>query len=203
MANKITNTQYYQDIANAIRAKNGGSTLYTPPQMAQAILDIPTGSDKPFRYTFQQTVYGVGSSYVSQYGIEQTHIITSQIKALLDVTKVRIRGYFQSQSNNANKKCTSTLVARKWTGNTYTDQTISSISSNSSVGIYTNRVSFDETFYLDRDNIDELYLRVTSQSNYNNATYPIDKDTVTSFSALGTTIDGVPWYGCVVDYLFD
>ena len=43
MANKITNTQHYQDIADAIRAKNGLATTYTPAQMAQAIEDLPSG----------------------------------------------------------------------------------------------------------------------------------------------------------------
>lgn len=40
MANKFTNPQYYTDIANAIRTINGLSRTYTPPQMAQAILDL-------------------------------------------------------------------------------------------------------------------------------------------------------------------
>lgn len=43
MANKITNTQYYEDIADAIREKNGEQTTYLPSEMADAILDIPTG----------------------------------------------------------------------------------------------------------------------------------------------------------------
>lgn len=43
MANKITNTQHYSDIADAIRAKNGSFDTYTPDQMAQAILDIDGG----------------------------------------------------------------------------------------------------------------------------------------------------------------
>lgn len=42
MANKITNTQHYQDIANAIRIKNGSADTYTPAQMAQAIEDLPS-----------------------------------------------------------------------------------------------------------------------------------------------------------------
>lgn len=43
MANKITNTQYYSDIANAIRGKNGLTDTYTPAQMAAAITAIPSG----------------------------------------------------------------------------------------------------------------------------------------------------------------
>lgn len=43
MANKITNTAYYQAIANAIRGKLGVSDTYTPSQMATAIQSIPTG----------------------------------------------------------------------------------------------------------------------------------------------------------------
>lgn len=43
MANKITNTKYYADIADAIRAKNGSSDTYYPADMAQAIENLPSG----------------------------------------------------------------------------------------------------------------------------------------------------------------
>lgn len=43
MANKITNTDNYVAIANAIRSKNGSSDTYTPAQMAAAIEAIPSG----------------------------------------------------------------------------------------------------------------------------------------------------------------
>jgi hypothetical protein len=45
MANKITNTQYYEDIADAIREKNGEQTTYRPSEMAEAILEISGGGD--------------------------------------------------------------------------------------------------------------------------------------------------------------
>ena len=44
MAEYYTDITNYEDIADAIRAKNGEATLYRPGEMAQAILDIPTGS---------------------------------------------------------------------------------------------------------------------------------------------------------------
>ena len=40
MSKIITNPQYYTEIANAIRAKNGKSSSYLPSQMAGKILDI-------------------------------------------------------------------------------------------------------------------------------------------------------------------
>lgn len=43
MSNKLYDETSIQNIANAIRNKNGSSDLYTVGQMAQAILDIPTG----------------------------------------------------------------------------------------------------------------------------------------------------------------
>lgn len=43
MANKITNTDYYSAIANAIRRKNGETDTYTPAEMADAIGRIPKG----------------------------------------------------------------------------------------------------------------------------------------------------------------
>ena len=43
MANKITNTEHYAAIANAIRRKNGETDTYTPAEMADAIGRIPQG----------------------------------------------------------------------------------------------------------------------------------------------------------------
>lgn len=45
MSKALITEGYLTDIANAIRAKNGSSSTYTPPQMAAAIAAIPTGSD--------------------------------------------------------------------------------------------------------------------------------------------------------------
>ena len=42
MANALIEKQYVQDIANAIRNKNGEQTKYKPGQMDEAILDIQT-----------------------------------------------------------------------------------------------------------------------------------------------------------------
>lgn len=42
MAKVIITEQYLEDIADAIRSKSSSSTTYTPPQMAAAILAIPT-----------------------------------------------------------------------------------------------------------------------------------------------------------------
>ena len=43
MAKVSITEQYLEDIADAIRSKSSSSTTYTPPQMAAAILAIPTG----------------------------------------------------------------------------------------------------------------------------------------------------------------
>lgn len=43
MANKVTNTDNYTAIANAIRSKTGSSDTYTPAEMAGAIMSIPQG----------------------------------------------------------------------------------------------------------------------------------------------------------------
>lgn len=45
MSKALITEAYLTDIADAIRAKNGSSDTYTPPQMAAAIADIPTGGD--------------------------------------------------------------------------------------------------------------------------------------------------------------
>lgn len=43
MSRALITEDYLTDIADAIRAKNGSSDTYTPPQMAAAIAAIPTG----------------------------------------------------------------------------------------------------------------------------------------------------------------
>ena len=43
MTIRYTDDRHYGDIASAIRSKNGTSNTYAPSEMAQAILDIPTG----------------------------------------------------------------------------------------------------------------------------------------------------------------
>ena len=40
---KLYNSESIQDIADAIRGKNGSSNTYKVSEMAQAITDIPTG----------------------------------------------------------------------------------------------------------------------------------------------------------------
>lgn len=47
MATVTTNNQYYTDIANAIRGKNGTETLYKPSEMAAAIQAISGGEPEP------------------------------------------------------------------------------------------------------------------------------------------------------------
>lgn len=48
MANKITNTQYYSDIADAIRGKLGTEDTFRPSDMAAAIDSIEAGGDISF-----------------------------------------------------------------------------------------------------------------------------------------------------------
>ena len=63
-----TNTQHYENIAAAIRAKNGGTETYTPAQMAAAIAAIPSGA----------SIDAVsGSSLPATVVNDQIYIITS------------------------------------------------------------------------------------------------------------------------------
>ena len=45
MSGKLVNEQYLYDIANAIRRKNGKTTLYRPQDMDDAILDLASSED--------------------------------------------------------------------------------------------------------------------------------------------------------------
>lgn len=64
MANKLYEEQSVQNIANAIRTKNGLSTTYKIAEMAQAILDIPTGGGT----NYLPTVCNDASSYTLPSG---------------------------------------------------------------------------------------------------------------------------------------
>lgn len=72
MALIITDNQYYENIAEAIRLKNGSETLYLPSEMAPAIAAIPSGTillqEKTVTPTenTQTIVYDSGYSGLSQ-----------------------------------------------------------------------------------------------------------------------------------------
>ena len=51
MANVILNDKHLTDIADAIRAKNGEATTYTPGAMAEAITNLPSGGGEPIVIT--------------------------------------------------------------------------------------------------------------------------------------------------------
>lgn len=50
----LTNSQYYSEIAKAIRQKNETQNFYKPSEMAAAISEITTGSDYAVLYTQQE-----------------------------------------------------------------------------------------------------------------------------------------------------
>lgn len=82
MANKITDTRYYSAIAEAIRTKGQTSNTYMPPQMAQAILELPT-SGGGMDFTFgEEPIQSVAEA------CEQYDIVTARAIALAnrDVT---------------------------------------------------------------------------------------------------------------------
>lgn len=60
MSIKITDTQHYQDIADAIRAKTGSEVAMTPGQMAAEIAAIPEGGD-----TLEDVLTGSIEEYVT------------------------------------------------------------------------------------------------------------------------------------------
>lgn len=57
MAVVFTDNQYYQDIADAIRAKNGSSDTYLPSEMATAIEDISGGGEEEPEYSEADVIF--------------------------------------------------------------------------------------------------------------------------------------------------
>ena len=63
MAIVTTDNKYYTEIAAAIREKNGSSDLYTPAQMAEAILAL-SGGGLPSGFTPLSYIAGTDNQYI-------------------------------------------------------------------------------------------------------------------------------------------
>lgn len=199
MANKITNTQYYQNIADAIRTKNGESTLYTPPQMAQAILDIPTGSDKKFRFPFYFFSYGGNTNQGTGYMQKSFDLVSPTLKEYLGLKKVRLKGRVTINSNNAQRTGQGQLFLRPYAGNTQqTDITLANISctGNSSTS---SQIDYEYTL---PDNVDRVVMGIYCRSSYTSASYPIDQNISFRVGDQAFTLDDVTWNNMMIEFTF-
>ena len=97
MAGQVINEQHFYDIANAIRSKNGESTLYRPQDMGPAILDIQL-DDLTLKQIFAQTlvdfnndeITAVRQFMMSHNGTNSTLLTVN----LPNVVSIRYRAFY-------------------------------------------------------------------------------------------------------------
>ena len=96
MSRALITESYLTGIANAIRAKNGSSDTYTPPQMAAAIQAIPTGGITP---TGTVNITQNGTHDVTQYASANVNVPNSY--AAGDEGKVVSNGALVAQTSRS------------------------------------------------------------------------------------------------------
>jgi len=105
MSNVLVNETSLQNIASAIRTKNGSSDTYTPSEMATAIENIPSGTVNPTNYTQLNTaIYDASTS------------LANTMNALVDAKSAYTNDNVTLYTPDS--KCTRYLI-RKNTSNTY------------------------------------------------------------------------------------
>lgn len=138
MAQVLVTDSYLEDIADAIRDKNGGSATYKPAQMAPAILALPASS-----YTkIGEITLTVSATNTSATAISGGTFTNSSLYTADSIVYVRVRdtagkraGYFYGSDSwflNYQKANggTSTL--------TYGCRAVTRFSTSSQFGVYTN-----------------------------------------------------------------
>ena len=98
MTKKLTDPQHYEDIADAIRLKNGSSDTYTPSQMAGAISVLPTGDNlgDSIDETLDKYIYnGDKTSFARQY---QGSSIYAKDLTLVPITQYTTYAFAYNQS---------------------------------------------------------------------------------------------------------
>lgn len=207
MANKVTNTQNYTDIATAIRNKLGVQTTYMPSQMAAAIASIPTGSTFDYMIPFGDIIYGTTSGTANTLGTKTIFRLSNSMLTTLGVKKIRIRGKLEADAEQSGRVCTATLSeALLFNDGTSTQNLIKELSSGTASSSAASATwNMDKTYDIVTSNIKEIELKLKSVSNGASASAPIDRYTRSMFGnwGTGTTIDGIMWYGATAELIFD
>lgn len=86
MSNKLYEESDVQAIANAIRSKNGSSDTYMVSEMAQAVLDIPTGTTPTGTKQITISSAGTTTENVSAYANAEITVPQGQYKPNIDAT---------------------------------------------------------------------------------------------------------------------
>lgn len=140
----LTNT--FSLIANAIRQKVGGSATYTPAQMPQAILDIPTGTDTSDATATADKIFKGYTAYVNGIKITGTYeepIGPGNLKSFSEATDEEITTMLTLVRNGSITY--QDLVAAGWTVGAERPVHLSAMSAT---GVGESHVAQDQTWVI-------------------------------------------------------
>ena len=168
MAIITTNNQHYMDIADAIREKLNSSDTYTPAEMADAIMDIPTGGvvsgDLPI---IGEGVYDVSSKATA------TYIYPMPFRAYINTSGYYWAYYNDSSTSFCFPVTPGNTYTLTWTNKTWGIYRVGFTKTTSGPSQSSTSTSYRRSIY---DSSGESGLELTSFESTHTFTIPSDSD---------------------------